>query len=470
MDGLNCEVCHISIDEEDRRPRSLGCGHSACSPCIATLIRNGCISCPTCRRIFKVSTVDDLPVNFGMIKIMRALQETRKSILVPELVGAAAKMAEKTEFLCDIHNTQVKSKCLTCMVWICQNCLEYHNSETGCKIVSANEVIRNMKSKHVRAATPVMSKTEDYLRLTESRIADITKRLKGIEVEQAQLTEKHRRLQDLLKEGKAHRDSVLSALSKLSLANTPMEVSRSAQAALQRERFMQIWSKKNIILGSFQGLMKCVEEDELVYITHQVGQVTKSGLLTIKDGQLCMRILTMQSLPPTAVQLPYDKVKELVAEVPSLVYLELSCGAKPCDHIFIRLKQELPNCARNIAVLATGEQGPSFIGLGFHATDGRVLYSNYLSTSADIKDVSHDRNALSGVVEEGDVYGRWEIGSSLSEIRFWHCSTPSTCSSPYYVAGKMEASGIDVIRQCSEYDPITDVKVTDCGIVLHGKD
>ena len=56
------------------RPRILGCGHSLCLNCIARTLQLARhrpeVTCPTCRRITRSATADQLPVNFELVSLM----------------------------------------------------------------------------------------------------------------------------------------------------------------------------------------------------------------------------------------------------------------------------------------------------------------------------------------------------------------------------------------------------------------
>ena len=59
MDFLECKICNIPYDEEDRWPRNAPCGHEWCSVCIDDLIEDSIFLCPKCRQKFKVDVPDD---------------------------------------------------------------------------------------------------------------------------------------------------------------------------------------------------------------------------------------------------------------------------------------------------------------------------------------------------------------------------------------------------------------------------
>ncbi|XP_069166431.1 uncharacterized protein [Procambarus clarkii] len=63
---FECEVCLEDYDTEERRPRSLSCGHSLCTSCITETLMRGVLKCPFCRKIHmpEVRLASNVPVNF----------------------------------------------------------------------------------------------------------------------------------------------------------------------------------------------------------------------------------------------------------------------------------------------------------------------------------------------------------------------------------------------------------------------
>ena len=50
---MECDVCYLQYNEE-RRPKILSCGHTLCSICLLTIMRDRflALKCPTCRENF----------------------------------------------------------------------------------------------------------------------------------------------------------------------------------------------------------------------------------------------------------------------------------------------------------------------------------------------------------------------------------------------------------------------------------
>ncbi|XP_050689146.1 uncharacterized protein LOC126981732 isoform X2 [Eriocheir sinensis] len=73
---------------EEHRPRSLPCGHTFCTSCVAHLLKKGagCLACPECRLQHPAPRATHFPVNYGM----EALIDQLKCLVMPPGVVAAA--------------------------------------------------------------------------------------------------------------------------------------------------------------------------------------------------------------------------------------------------------------------------------------------------------------------------------------------------------------------------------------------
>ncbi|CAL4119931.1 unnamed protein product [Meganyctiphanes norvegica] len=53
-----------------RRPKALPCAHHLCTPCLENCIARRMNKCSVCRKTFAASTVDDIPINTDLEKII----------------------------------------------------------------------------------------------------------------------------------------------------------------------------------------------------------------------------------------------------------------------------------------------------------------------------------------------------------------------------------------------------------------
>ncbi|CAL4148668.1 unnamed protein product, partial [Meganyctiphanes norvegica] len=75
---LECEICLVRCDNDDRKPRVLPCGHTVCAQCIASSIKanDGRLDCPFCRVSCGQGPgpleAEDFPINITIVKMLEA--------------------------------------------------------------------------------------------------------------------------------------------------------------------------------------------------------------------------------------------------------------------------------------------------------------------------------------------------------------------------------------------------------------
>ncbi|CAL4068386.1 unnamed protein product [Meganyctiphanes norvegica] len=147
MDFLECKICHVPYDEENHRPRNSPCGHEICTACVRALIKYSIFECPKCRMKNKVDVVDDLPVCFGLVDVIRAFRTTHISLIK----GTELKVSGPTnEEVCNVHGKAISHWCFKCQMWICKDCLKSHSSLIGCSTAISTKAMKIMKEKTMK--------------------------------------------------------------------------------------------------------------------------------------------------------------------------------------------------------------------------------------------------------------------------------------------------------------------------------
>lgn len=79
-DLLDCKICFLPFNQEERKPRALPCGHSFCERCALKLYENEGIQCPFDNRKYKIS-FDKISINYSLMQMLPAKEETASSQL-----------------------------------------------------------------------------------------------------------------------------------------------------------------------------------------------------------------------------------------------------------------------------------------------------------------------------------------------------------------------------------------------------
>ncbi|XP_045122621.1 mucin-5AC-like [Portunus trituberculatus] len=93
-----CTICLCLYKEQERRPRSLPCGHTFCSLCIAALLKESHLSCPSCLTDHFVPNECNFPVNYAlenMIVRFRTLQSKETSPVTAETTEVIAEESKQ---------------------------------------------------------------------------------------------------------------------------------------------------------------------------------------------------------------------------------------------------------------------------------------------------------------------------------------------------------------------------------------
>nr|XP_045597131.1 uncharacterized protein LOC123757498 isoform X2 [Procambarus clarkii] len=144
-DLLTCTVCCEQYHEKHRHPVLLPrCGHSFCRPCVAFLVKNGCVICPSCRMDQRVETAEHLPTEFSLLAITSVQQVTRMET-------------------CERHQVKLSFWCRTCSEAACGECLFEDHPTHSHKVLKATTYIGEMKD----SVSAIASKFVEALDLRE---------------------------------------------------------------------------------------------------------------------------------------------------------------------------------------------------------------------------------------------------------------------------------------------------------------
>lgn len=133
-DELTCALC-LEIYKE---PRLLTCYHTFCRTCMEQLLEKGNVSCPLCRSVCKSDSILDFPLNVYI--------QTQIAFI---------KHASKCD-LCE-KEVNIKSKCIECDQFLCENCSTFHLKIKSCKTHQVVEMIESNE----KSNTPILKVKKD---------------------------------------------------------------------------------------------------------------------------------------------------------------------------------------------------------------------------------------------------------------------------------------------------------------------
>ncbi|CAL4060498.1 unnamed protein product [Meganyctiphanes norvegica] len=250
MDFLECKVCHVPYDEEDHRPRHAPCGHEYCPACIKALIKDNIFECPKCRQKNKVDDAEDMPVNFGLIEVVRAFKT--KSIPLAKETESRSSGATNEE-VCNMHGKSISHWCLKCQLWLCHGCLEHHTSLLGCSTAVETKAIEGMKETNSKDTDVLLTIFEEDTKFVSSKIKELNDKRKEIADKRQELLERFEKygekvdmLTGVLEQGNLQKENVIEAKRDLNAADSRHTVTDRLKDLTQRKQMLRTWSVKNI--------------------------------------------------------------------------------------------------------------------------------------------------------------------------------------------------------------------------------
>ncbi|CAL4096309.1 unnamed protein product [Meganyctiphanes norvegica] len=287
MEFLECRVCHVPYNEGDHRPRHAPCGHGLCTACIGALIKDGIYECPTCRQKNKVVTADDLQVNYDLIEVIRGFKT--KNDPMPKETESIVSGATNEE-VCDIHCKALGLWCLKCQYFICEDCVEFHSSLTGCSTAIATNMMEDMKCKPLENIDILLSNFEMNAKYASSNIQEETD-------ERNELLERAKRRTKELQETAVRQEKELLDKAKRERKDLEEEAERLRRELLEKAERQEkelleraAREKKEILERAerqenelFESAKKHDEKVKKLRIFLDEGKIHKENLLKLKQ-------------------------------------------------------------------------------------------------------------------------------------------------------------------------------------------
>lgn len=143
MKSLECQICFHEFDEWRRRPRILSCGHTFCSICLKSLLKDRNIACPNCKKYHVADNVENININFIL-----------ESFLSPDDTSKSVEF--DTGFKCKEHYYEQNFFCQTHTEWVCRDCIvikhkpcshsENCDNTNDCRVITKTERLDLIKS------------------------------------------------------------------------------------------------------------------------------------------------------------------------------------------------------------------------------------------------------------------------------------------------------------------------------------
>ncbi|XP_069194021.1 uncharacterized protein [Procambarus clarkii] len=494
-----CSVCYNDYDDNQLRPRTLPCGHTFCSQCIDNAIKNGQLTCPSCRVQHAATAATQFPISYAVEALVRKLkniqqtqektvpakkkfrsmlQEQKSSIssLIKSCEEVLSQLGEYRGQLGDwkTHHLQLQDR-LYALVEQNKSAIKLleledtsvvdmttHGEEGKTQLqamLGSLDTVNTLQEvgTTIDTADGCSMKVEDWLKKCQTLFPDVKTVHTSVKVQETI----REALEMMTTETGATADPVHLGDSASSIMNKVQEITGEIpqkQLTVEDLRRMREPVKRLLVAGR----VLAVQED-------QDGR--RSARITLQDGQLYLHSLPSQPTPAHAHTLQESEVVGVLEPSCTLAFLDLGWAGSTRGRVTIRLTPDTP-LARQFVLLCTGQRGHTY-------RNTKLL---------EVRDKGQPGECVvGGDYERNDGKGGAPL---LSLGGFYRASGRSGAVGARYVPGRSRSaqfaittgddqggdrcpcvfghvvSGLDVMRAAVNHSNITEVTVVDCGVVL----
>ncbi|KAG0717609.1 E3 ubiquitin-protein ligase TRIM32 [Chionoecetes opilio] len=448
-EAVTCIVCLKVYQQGTRDPLVLPCGHTFCRVCISAVqsTSRGSLICPTCRRDAGTLDISQLPICYPLVGLSSNCSDIKVS--VTESAGLVLyRCVHRQEFSfnmcrqfgsCRNHEEEQRYWCQECELPLCSLCL-YTDHQHGHLVLPTKTFI-------------------------EDKMQWLNEQLTQMSGEVAQGREEiyylHEDLTNKIKE-------VVNLEEKVQLLSSDVEDAGCVEDILACEKKMKTLNEDNEMwLPNKQEYIEKRMKDMKLADVKRVESVADSDKYSARH----MRIDSREGrllLHSTAH--PADG--HVSIKMPSEVFLELGVGAICLGRIYIRLQCHLRR-AQQFLALCMGTMGPSYVGSCFShvAYPDRPKETLCCKEYWTVRDGPGSRELLTDL-EWGDEHTEEPCTGLLIPLSrfvdqhgFGICTRGKLGATFHCPFGKV-VDGMEVVRAAVEHNPVTEVTITHCGLVL----
>nr|XP_045592782.1 E3 ubiquitin-protein ligase RNF168-like isoform X1 [Procambarus clarkii]XP_045592783.1 E3 ubiquitin-protein ligase RNF168-like isoform X1 [Procambarus clarkii] len=490
-----CKVCITNYDKAKRRPRTLPCGHTFCTLCVAGMIKLQRLSCPTCRVDHKATSATHFPISYDMEAVIRKLKVLQLTVL------PSSKPNERRSLI------QEKEDSVSQLLSGFQ--------ETLSQLKRYEVQLRDWKNQHeelLAKLSDLVERNKGALKLLEDELSILLyQRKKGeegvarLEGTQGSLAGVHSAAEaatalDDSERYNAEVEDWIQNCQKIfpdvNTIHTSLKVREVTKRALETIKDADAIDDAPVFLGdadhtimekvdqlapilSIESLRRLgetvkalIEADKVVAVPQDQGRQLSSRI-TLHKGRLHLHTLLHQPTPLHAHTLEHETLMNLVEPSSTLVFLDIGWAGSARGRIYIRLSPDT-GLAKQFLLMCTGLRGPTYAntrilgvwnkGTEFEMVGGGDYDCNNGQGGTPLLQgltncEAYRRPARAGTVRA--LHGPESTKSAQFSITTRDCANREW----YWAFGQVE-SGLDVLKAVANHKCIKEVSVVDCGVLL----
>ncbi|XP_063855614.1 uncharacterized protein LOC135097614 isoform X3 [Scylla paramamosain] len=523
----DCPVCLTTFDDTLRRPRTLPCGHTVCSPCIDGLKQQGAVTCPTCRVSHAVPEADQFPISYiteGLIRRLRRLAslpaEPGKQAAPPvtrPAPKATTGLSKRAQSLlqeqevkvlaairsCQEEQSQLAEYLTTLGGWSSrQQRLQDELQTLVDQSKSAREAVRREEFR-VEGRQEEVQQKEQQLHAALQSLRTAATRQEAYEVieDTDLLVEKDSQTEGCLgvfpdvhavttvtKVAQASRAALQAATAAAAATQAALEAVGTAAAASGDSSLPAALAEASSIADRLQALLappltaedlhsltqrgRGLVEAGLVFAVHDVEGQTRHARISLEDGSLYLHSLQAQALPNVTATLQMGEV--VPAAPPCEVFLDLAWPGSVARRVVVSLPKDTPR-GRQFMLLCSGQRGACYANTRlFEVMDegqpGECVVGGDYQTGD-----GRGGAALLPHLDQGEYW----LSGKAGAVWWWPWRDDPACGAQFSIIARdrqrgsiwcgvfgQVVRGLEVVQEAARHRPITEVTVVQCGVVL----
>lgn len=519
---LDCPVCMTAYDGTVRRPRTLPCGHTFCTPCIDGLKDQDKVMCPTCRVDHAVPESGWFPVTYVIESLMQRIREMEvvtptpmpdRNMEEPTLPLATGPSQKRTEGLSRPIQSMVKEQEDKVLAAICssqevQEQLDHYQTTLKAwgdqhqklddklqALVEQNNhamLLVRQEEAQVVAQMQQVQQGKQQLHAVLQTLRTATTREEAVEA-----TEDAEHLVDEERQRTAQclgvfpdsntvttvRKAVAASTAAVKAAETiecaaadvagddslPADPSSTLAEKLQS---LMVLPLKAEDLRTLTQPARSLLQAGLVFTAHKTEGQTRHAKIRLDGNRQYLHSLQDQTVPPGAAILQMDEV--VPPAPPCQVFLDLVWPGSAPHRVVIRLS---PNTSmgEQFVLLCTGQRGPCYrntqlLDLLNKGQPGEWIvggdYENNDGTGGTALLPHFDMSKYQDLAKAGAVIRAFPTSGIVSKWNTWFGITTRACENGPIPAFGDVVEGLEGLRAAAQHSPITEVTVVECGVVL----
>ncbi|XP_069192089.1 uncharacterized protein [Procambarus clarkii] len=360
-----CSVCFNDYDDNRLRPRNLPCGHTFCSQCIDNAIKNGQLTCPSCRAEHAATAATQFPISYAVEALVRKLKNIQ--LTTEEVVPAKPSEGPARGISKTLHSlVQEQKSIISSLITSCEEDtsvvdMTTHGEEgkTQLQAMLGNLDTGNTAQEVFMTINEVDQcnmEVENWLKKCQELFPDVKTVHTSVKVPPLMFV-------SVMTVQETIREALEMTTTETGATGDPVHLGDSASSIMNKVQEItgEIPQKQLTVedLRRMREPVKRLVEAGRVLAVQEDQDGRRSARITLQDGQLYLHPLLRQPTPAHAHTLQESEVVGVLDPSCTLAFLDLGWAGSTRGRVTIRLTPDTP-LSRQFVLLCTGQRGHTY--------------------------------------------------------------------------------------------------------------